>query len=101
MIIDSVPVAHHHHRGGGAAARPGSNNTTTTTTTGKRLRLFGVNMECASSPASSATAMPNSSLQRMGLPREDPLSSSARFGDQRGATTSVLFDLDPTSQYRQ
>ena len=42
MIIDSVPVGNHGNS---------STSSTTSATTGKRLRLFGVNMECASSPA--------------------------------------------------
>ncbi|XP_027350624.1 B3 domain-containing transcription factor NGA1-like [Abrus precatorius] len=116
MIIDSVPVAHHHHHGhggimSGAATASGNSNTPTG---GKRLRLFGVNMECASSAddskgLSSASAshvavpnssLPSSSLQRLRVSHEDPLSSSARFGDQRGGTNS-MFDLDPSLQYRQ
>ncbi|XP_061359234.1 B3 domain-containing transcription factor NGA1-like isoform X2 [Gastrolobium bilobum] len=121
MIIDSVPVGHHHHHGALSGAATTTTTTSTsgnsTSTTGKRLRLFGVNMECASSSVeeskclSSASAthvtmvnsLPSSSLpplQRSRVPHEDLLSSSARFGDQRGGT-SVLFDLDPSLQYRQ
>ena len=110
MIIDSVPVAHHHHHHHQhhhhGVVGSSSNSSSTA---GKRLRLFGVNMECASSPAEDHVAMANSltsssslsPLQRMRVPHEDPRSSSsARFGDQRGET-SVLFDLDPSLQYRQ
>lgn len=86
MIIDSVPVAHH-HRGGNV------------NTSGKRLRLFGVNMECDSSSSSSAppqAAMPN---------RQLPPSSTTTSGDHDQhhiGGTSLHFDLDPSnSQYRR
>ncbi|XP_057439731.1 B3 domain-containing transcription factor NGA1-like isoform X2 [Lotus japonicus] len=104
MIIDSVPVSHHHHHhhhhqhGGNMSASSavagGANSTA-----GKRLRLFGVNMECASSSSSAADQEHVSSTMPLLQRREDPLSlsSSARFGDQRGG----MFDLDPSLQYRQ
>lgn len=69
MIIDSVPIAHHHHPLITAAPAPA----VTPTTPGKRLRLFGINMECASS---STTHVP------LPLP-----SSTPRFGDPRGETS--------------
>ncbi|KAK7285715.1 hypothetical protein RJT34_20494 [Clitoria ternatea] len=129
MIIDSVPVGHHrqhhqhqHHQHGhggmstsgvGVGATSGNGSTSG----GKRLRLFGVNMECASSAEESkglssgnsgahvtvANSLPSSSsLQRLRVSHDDPLSStSAGFGDQRGGTNSVLFDLDPSLQYRR
>ncbi|TKY64168.1 B3 domain-containing transcription factor NGA1 [Spatholobus suberectus] len=118
MIIDSVPVAHshHHHYHGG---KSGSSTSTSPSTAGKRLRLFGVNMECASSTSedpkcfsllssssvahvtmANSNSLPSSSLPPLQLLREDTLSSSARFGDQRGEP-SMLFDLDPSLQYRQ
>ncbi|XP_068478297.1 B3 domain-containing transcription factor NGA1 isoform X1 [Phaseolus vulgaris] len=120
IIIDSVPVAHHHHHqhhGG----KSGSSTSTSPSTAGKRLRLFGVNMECASSTSehpncfsllssssmahvtmANSNSPPSSSLPPLQLLREDSLSSpsSARFGDQRGEP-SMLFDLDPSLQYRQ
>lgn len=73
MIIDSVPVAHH-HRGGNV------------NTSGKRLRLFGVNMECdSSSPA----------------PPQATSTSGDHDHHHRGGT-SLHFDLDPSnSQYRR
>ncbi|XP_047175175.1 B3 domain-containing transcription factor NGA1-like isoform X2 [Vigna umbellata] len=124
IIIDSVPVAHHHHhhqhhRGGKSG---GSSTSTSPSTAGKRLRLFGVNMECASSTSedpncfsllssssmahatmANSNSPPSSSLPPLQLLREDSLSSpsSARFGDQRGEQPSMLFDLDPSLQYRQ
>ncbi|KAK7338168.1 hypothetical protein VNO77_18769 [Canavalia gladiata] len=119
MIIDSVPVAHHHHHAQGgiigaassSSAASGSNNSAAPAG-GKRLRLFGVNMECASSAEDSkgfssssaahvavSNSLPSSSLQR--LTDEDPLSLSPRFGfgDPTGGT-SMIFDLDPSLQYR-
>ncbi|KAK7397488.1 hypothetical protein VNO78_18663 [Psophocarpus tetragonolobus] len=119
IIIDSVPVnvnVAHRHAATAAAA--------TATSNGKRLRLFGVNMECASSPedskafsSSSTTTVGNSSLpssslhHRLRVPHahQDPLSSSARFADHKGGggastatatASSLLFDLDPSLQYR-
>lgn len=120
MIIDSVPVSHHHHHGGGGKGGSSSSSSP------KRLRLFGVNMECGSSSSPSEedpkccsllsstsvahvamanNSLPSSSLpplhQRLRVPHEDTLSSpSTRFGDQRGEA-SMLFDLDPSLQYRQ
>ncbi|KAL2336297.1 hypothetical protein Fmac_010743 [Flemingia macrophylla] len=112
MIIDSVPVAHnHHHHHPYHGAKSGSGTTTSPTTAGKRLRLFGVNMECASSTSedpkcfsllsSSSSVAHSPSLPPLQLLREDTLSSSAaaRFGDQR-REPSMLFDLDPSLQYR-
>ncbi|XP_061340903.1 B3 domain-containing transcription factor NGA1 isoform X2 [Gastrolobium bilobum] len=124
MIIDSVPVAHHHqqhHHHHHHGVKSGSSSSSS-----KRLRLFGVNMECASSSSSSspsedpkccsllsstsvahvtmANSLPSSSLpplQLLRVPHEDTLlSPSTRFGDQRGEA-SMLFDLDPSLQYRQ
>ncbi|KAE9598067.1 hypothetical protein Lal_00003982 [Lupinus albus] len=107
MIIDSVPVTHHHHLQD--PHHHGSIGSTTSNNAGKMLRLFGVNMECASSPdedskclSSSASAplhvmtMANSlSTSSLRVPYEDhSLSPSTR-------ATSVLFDLDPSLQYRQ
>ncbi|CAJ1976050.1 unnamed protein product [Sphenostylis stenocarpa] len=117
MIIDSVPVnvGHHNHRHGHGGMTSGG--ASAATSGGKRLRLFGVNMECASSAEDSKGLSlgshaivgnsPSSSSsphlqQRLRVPHEDPLSSSARFGDQKGGSgTSLLFDLDPSLQYRQ
>ncbi|XP_020211006.1 B3 domain-containing protein Os03g0120900 [Cajanus cajan] len=113
MIIDSVPVAHNHHHHPYHGAKSGSSASTSPSTAGKRLRLFGVNMECASSTSedpkcfsllsSSSSVAHSPSLPPLQLLREDTLSSSsssARFGDQRGEP-SMLFDLDPSLQYRQ
>ena len=123
MIIDSVPVAHHHHNHHvGSSGDSGNSSGNNSSTAGKRLRLFGVNMECASSTTpedpkcftllSSHMTMANNSLassslpslQRLRVPQnEEPLSSSsssARFGDQRGEA-AVVFDLDPSLQYHQ
>ncbi|TKY61175.1 B3 domain-containing transcription factor NGA1 [Spatholobus suberectus] len=112
MIIDSVPVNVAHHRHGHGHGDIISGAASATTSSGKRLRLFGVNMECASSAedskgsaahvtvGNSVPSSSSSSLQRLRVPHEDPLSSSARFGDHKGGT-SVLFDLDPSLQYRQ
>ncbi|XP_028795808.1 B3 domain-containing transcription factor NGA1 isoform X2 [Neltuma alba] len=129
MIIDSVPVDHYHshHQN----YYHGKNSSATNTTAGKRLRLFGVNMECASSSSSSsspsveesrccnATVMANPSIsssssiipppplhQYLRLPHADPISSSsslssARFQSHQKGETSVLFDLDPSLHYRQ
>ncbi|KAF7813945.1 B3 domain-containing transcription factor NGA1-like isoform X1 [Senna tora] len=126
MIIDSVPVDHyhhlqHHHQHGKSSGSGSSTNATA----GKRLRLFGVNMECASSSSSSSaeearccnvTAMANNSSipppqQYLRMPHEDPISLSssssssaaaaARFQNhQKVGTSSMLFDLDPSLQYR-
>ncbi|XP_057454948.1 B3 domain-containing protein Os03g0120900-like isoform X3 [Lotus japonicus] len=105
MIIDSVPVGHHHHhhhhQHGGSAGI--SSSTSSSNTAAKRLRLFGVNMECASSSSSS---LPSPSLpQNLRVPHEDSTisQSSARFGigDLQRGEASVLFDLDPSLQYRQ
>ncbi|KAI9093938.1 hypothetical protein K1719_026936 [Acacia pycnantha] len=99
MIIDSVPVDHYHSH---QSYYHGKNSTTTTkntTTAGKRLRLFGVNMECASSSSPSVveesrccnvTVMANPSIspssssiippplhQYLSVPHEDPISSSS------------------------
>ncbi|QCE02471.1 B3 domain-containing transcription factor NGA1-like isoform X1 [Vigna unguiculata] len=124
IIIDSVPVAHHHHHLH-HHHHGGSSTSTSPSTAGKRLRLFGVNMECASSTSedpncfsllssssmahatmANSNSPPSSSLPPLQLLREDSLSSpsSARFGDQRGEQQqqpSMLFDLDPSLQYRQ
>ncbi|RDX62700.1 B3 domain-containing transcription factor NGA1, partial [Mucuna pruriens] len=119
MIIDSVPVNVAHHRHGNGGMTSAGARGATTTSGGKRLRLFGVNMECASSAEdskglssgsaahltvgnslASSSSSSSSSLQRLRMSHEDPLSSSARFGDHKGGT-SVLFDLDPSLQYRQ
>ena len=76
MIIDSVPVAHH-HRGGNV------------NTSGKRLRLFGVNMECDS----SSPAPP---------PPPQPTTTSVDHDHHHRGGTSLHFDLDPSnSQYRR
>ncbi|XP_019431727.1 PREDICTED: B3 domain-containing transcription factor NGA1-like isoform X1 [Lupinus angustifolius] len=98
IIIDSVPVAHHHHQQqqhhGGKSGTTSSNNTNSAS---KRLRLFGVNMECGSSPSEDpkCCTVPHasSSLQ--------PLSTSARFGDNQRGEASMHFDLDPSLQYRR
>ncbi|CAL0302204.1 unnamed protein product [Lupinus luteus] len=66
MIIDSVPVTYQQdlqNGGVGIASSSASNS-------GKMLRLFGVNMECSSSPNDDSTS-------------------------------SVLFDLDPSLQYKK
>jgi len=119
MIIDSVPVnvGHHNHRHGHGHGGMSSGGGSSTPSSGKRLRLFGVNMECASSGEDSkglslgsaahvavGNSVPSSSSlqQRLRMPHEEPLSSSARFGDHKGGTgTSLLFDLDPSLQYQQ
>ena len=76
MIIDSVPVAHHHRRGN-------------VNTSGKRLRLFGVNMECDS----SSPAPP---------PPPQPTTTSVDHDHHHRGGTSLHFDLDPSnSQYRR
>ncbi|KAK7349363.1 hypothetical protein VNO77_06677 [Canavalia gladiata] len=124
MIIDSVPVAHHHHHHqqhhGGKGGSCSNTSSTSASTAAKRLRLFGVNMECASSPSedpkycsllssssvahvamANSNSLPSSSLPPLQLLREDTLSPpSARFEDQRGEA-SMLFDLDPSLQHRQ
>ncbi|XP_028752261.1 B3 domain-containing transcription factor NGA1 isoform X2 [Neltuma alba] len=102
MIIDSVPVVH---------GKSSSSSGRITDTTAKKLRLFGVNMECSSSSntvghvpmADSSLSSPNLQYLRESHEGEDPLSSSSsasRFADQKGKT-SVLFDLKPSFQYRQ
>lgn len=130
LIIDSVPVNVAHHCHGfaqGSIVRSGAGGGDANTSSGKRLRLFGVNMECASSAedskafsSGSAAAHvttvvsnsllpppppPSSSLQRLRMPlppHEDPLSlSAARFGDHHKRGTSVLFDLEPSFQFRK
>ncbi|XP_054784356.1 B3 domain-containing protein Os03g0120900-like [Prosopis cineraria] len=129
MIIDSVPVDHYHSH---QSYYHGKNsNTTDNTTAGKRLRLFGVNMECASSSSSSSsssslaeesrccnvTVMANPSIssssiippplhQYLRVAHEDPISSSsslssARFQSHQKGETLMLFDLDPSWHYRQ
>lgn len=138
MIIDSVPVDHynhHHHQryhhGKNVSGSGGNNNTSGATSNssvvGKRLRLFGVNMECASSSSveesrccsnndvtvmGSNASISSSSIQTpqyvhhefnmRGMPnREDcPISSSSSLGrfHQRGES-SMLFDLDPSLHY--
>ncbi|KAE9595848.1 hypothetical protein Lal_00030893 [Lupinus albus] len=94
VIIDSVPVAHHQQQqqnNGGYKSGSSNNNGT-----GKRLRLFGVNMECGSSPSEDpkCCSVPHASSS---LP---PLSSSARFGDNKRGEASI-FDLDPSLQYHR
>ncbi|KAI9090384.1 hypothetical protein K1719_028719 [Acacia pycnantha] len=112
MIIDSVPVVH------GKSICSTSSGRIIADTTAKKLRLFGVNMECSSSPSNTIghhVPMGDSSLSSPNLQylreshhhhheeeqEEDPsLSSSpSRFADQKGKT-SVLFDLSPSFQYR-
>lgn len=105
MIIDSVPVSHYHHHHGNLT----SNATTSTTTNGaaKRLRLFGVNMECGGSSTSDDNlASPSSivpSLQHLKVPHhEETLSSSTstRFEeDKRREEASMIFGLDTSLQY--
>jgi hypothetical protein len=112
MIIDSVPVSHHHHyhhqRQHGGFSSSGNLTTTTTSTingAAKRLRLFGVNMECGSStnhdsiPSSSTSIVP--SLQHLRLPNhEETLStSSTRFEEDKRREASMIFGLDPSLQY--
>lgn len=101
MIIDSVPVVHGNSSGGRI-----------TDTTAKKLRLFGVNMECSSSSNTVGhVPMDDTSLASQNLQyltefqeEEDPISSSSssasRFADQKGKT-SMLFDLSPSFQCRQ
>ncbi|KAE9615331.1 putative transcription factor B3-Domain family [Lupinus albus] len=96
MIIDSVPVAHHHqqqHHGG----KSGTSSSNNTNSASKRLRLFGVNMECGSSPSEDTkcctVSHASSSLQ--------PLSTSARVGDNQRGEASMHFDLDPSLQYHR
>ncbi|XP_027334902.1 B3 domain-containing transcription factor NGA1-like isoform X2 [Abrus precatorius] len=117
MIIDSVPVAHHHHHH--HPHHSSSSNSSSASTAAKRLRLFGVNMECASSTSedpkcfsllssssvahmANSNSLPSSTLLPIQRLREDTISpsSSSRFGDRRGEA-SMLFDLDPSLQYRQ
>ncbi|KOM26548.1 hypothetical protein LR48_Vigan292s000500 [Vigna angularis] len=117
MIINLVPVnaRHHNHRHGHGGISSGGGSSTTSSE--KRMRLFGVNMECASSGEDSkglslgsaahvtvGNSLPSSSSlqQRLRMPYEDPLSSSTRFGDQKGGSdTSLLFDFYPSLQYHQ
>ncbi|KAK4268960.1 hypothetical protein QN277_022181 [Acacia crassicarpa] len=113
MIIDSVPVVH------GKSICSTSSGRIIADTTAKKLRLFGVNMECSSSSSNTIghhVPMGDSSLSSPNLQylreshhhhheeeqEEDPSlsSSSSRFADQKGKT-SVLFDLSPSLQYRQ
>jgi len=104
MIIDSVPVSHYHHHHGNLTS-----NATTSTTNGaaKRLRLFGVNMECGGSSTSDDNlASPSSivpSLQHLKVPHhEETLSSSTstRFEeDKRREEASMIFGLDTSLQY--
>jgi len=104
MIIDSVPVSHYHHHHGNLTS-----NATTSTTNGaaKRLRLFGVNMECGGSSSTSDDnlASPSSivpSLQHLKVPQhEETLStSSTRFEeDKRREEASMIFGLDTSLQY--
>ncbi|KAL2345969.1 hypothetical protein Fmac_007254 [Flemingia macrophylla] len=119
LIIDSVPVNIHHRHAYGMPTTGPAADAIANTSGGKRLRLFGVNMECAS-PADSKTLSPGSaahvsnldppppppsSLQRLRMPlplHEEPLSlSAARFGDHHKGGTSVLFDLEPSFHYRK
>lgn len=110
MIIDSVPVVH------GKSSCSTSSGRIIADTTAKKLRLFGVNMECSSSSSNTIghhVPMGDSSLSSPNLQylreshhheeeqEEDPSlsSSSSRFEDQKGKT-SVLFDLSPSFQYR-
>ncbi|KAL5061375.1 hypothetical protein RYX36_032979 [Vicia faba] len=81
MIIDSVPVTHHHHRSG--------NTTSNNNSSGKRLRLFGVNMECDSSSSSSSSAPPNLTMAN----QSHSPSSTPPSGDQH-------FDLEPFNYRR-
>ncbi|PNX84346.1 B3 domain-containing transcription factor nga1-like protein [Trifolium pratense] len=117
MIIDSVPVSHHHqhyhhqHQLGGFSSSGNITTNTTTTSTingaAKRLRLFGVNMECGSStnhdsiPSSSSSTSIVPSLQHLRLPHhEETLStSSTRFEEDKRREASMIFGLDPSLQY--
>ncbi|WJX92384.1 hypothetical protein P8452_74032 [Trifolium repens] len=118
MIIDSVPVSHHHHyhhqhqhqhQHGGFSSSGNLTTTTTTTSTStingaaKRLRLFGVNMECGSStnhdstPSSSSTSIVPS-LQHLRLPHHEE-TLSTRFEEDKRREASMIFGLDPSLQY--
>ncbi|KAK4267100.1 hypothetical protein QN277_023933 [Acacia crassicarpa] len=99
MIIDSVPVDHYHSHQSCYHGKNSTTSTNNTTAAGKRLRLFGVNMECASSSSPSVveesrccnvTVMANPSIssssssiippplhQYLRVPHEDPISSSS------------------------
>ncbi|OIW04558.1 hypothetical protein TanjilG_20914 [Lupinus angustifolius] len=96
VIIDSVPVSHHHQQQQQHHHGDYKNGSSNTNGTGKRLRLFGVNMECGSSPSedSKCCSIPHASSS---MP---PVSSSARFGDNKRREASI-FDLDPSLQYHR
>lgn len=95
MIIDSVPVTHHHRSSG-------NNNNNNNNSSGKRLRLFGVNMECdSSSPSSSAppnVTMANQSHSPSSTPTTTTTTSSG--GDHHRGRLSQLFDLEPFNYRR-
>ncbi|KAE9593599.1 hypothetical protein Lal_00036381 [Lupinus albus] len=88
MIIDSVPVTYDHHHGHQQDPHNGTaSSNSSTSNSGKMLRLFGVNMECSSSPNESSTSSTYVTMA-------NSLSPSTR------GTSSVLFDLDPSLQYK-
>ncbi|KAG2371859.1 uncharacterized protein HKW66_Vig0239800 [Vigna angularis] len=105
MIINLVPVnaRHHNHRHGHGGISSGGGSSTTSSE--KRMRLFGVNMECASSGEDSkglslgsaahvtvGNSLPSSSSlqQRLRMPYEDPLSSSTSKEGTDGGGVSLL-----------
>ncbi|CAK8560558.1 unnamed protein product [Lathyrus sativus] len=111
MIIDSVPVSHHyHHQQGGKSGYSSTGNFTSTTTiaststsingAAKRLRLFGVNMECGSSTSDEnlANSVPSSS-SNLRLHHEETLSTSTRYQEDKRREASLIFGLDPSLQY--
>lgn len=121
MIIDSVPVGH--GKGSGSTSGSGSGRIVNDTT-GKKLRLFGVNMECSSSSNansvghdnvpimgdSTSLSSPNFQFLRQShhhddyegheeQEEEEEEDTSLSSSDQKGKT-SVLFDLSPSFKYR-
>ncbi|XP_058753382.1 B3 domain-containing protein Os03g0120900-like [Vicia villosa] len=91
MIIDSVPVTQHHRSG-----NPTSNNNSS----GKRLRLFGVNMECDSS-SSSSSAPPNVTMANQShSPSSTTTTTTTSGGDHHRGRLSQLFDLEPFNYRR-
>ncbi|KAL5062521.1 hypothetical protein RYX36_024258 [Vicia faba] len=106
MIIDSVPVSHHYHHQQSGFSTTGNGNFTSTNTiasssttingAAKRLRLFGVNMECGSS--TSDDNFPNS-LPSSSNFRETLSTSSTTFEEDKKREASLIFGLDPSLQY--
>ncbi|XP_058743817.1 B3 domain-containing transcription factor NGA1 isoform X2 [Vicia villosa] len=102
MIIDSVPVSHHYHQQHGGFSSSGNFTSSSTMASSsingaaKRLRLFGVNMECGSS--TSDDNLPNSLPSSSNL-RETFSTSSTTFEEDKKREASLIFGLDPSLQY--